>query len=228
MRLNDERDTLLKPPRQIVFVLILASASVLSAFFWVRNGPAKHRVVIEEMGDRFTVSVYQLPEALRIPACYRPGDLEKELKVYPWLKPLLFTRFGIDEYIPREDWGEYAALEWNERRYAEQLKSCESLKMVVFEKEAAFWVGARIELTEVVLCETDKRRALGIYAGGVGADGKPLIGVLHKLVDLDGKWKRTADDDKGRLVKQVNNCRTRVMKLVAEGKLKTNAIRDLK
>ncbi len=225
---GNERHNRMKKIRFFGLFLLFVLAATLLAIFYLNGSRSKHCVLIEEMGDKFTVSVYQLPKPLRIPACYRPGDLKKETKSYPWLMPFLFTRFGIDVYIPREDWDEYAAFEWDEKVYAEMVKKCEDLKTIVFDKDSAYWSGVHIEIREVVLCETEKHRGLEVFAKGFDPDGKSLGGEYHKLVDFQGKWKRTPDKDQGRYATQLMNCYEKAMKLVAEGKLKTNPIRKLR
>lgn len=199
--------------------------ATLFTVFYFKFSRNINSVVIEEMGDRFTVSVYQLPIPMKIPVLYKPGDLAKELKTYPWLKAYLFIQRGIEEYIPREEWCEYAAYEWDEKLYADTAKNCEAMKKAFLGKDKVYYSGVRSEMTEVVMCETEKTRALVFCTKSVSADGNSRSSRYAKLVDFQGKWKRTADKDQGRYLTQLMNCYEKAMKLVAEEKLKTNPIR---
>lgn len=227
---GNKRRNKMKRSRFVTLLIVGAAAAVFLTVFYIMFSRQINSVVIEEMGDRFIVAVYQLPERIRIPVVYEPGVLETELKRYRWLKPLLFTRFGIDDHIPRDEWGEYATFEWNEKIYAQMTKKCELLRSTFLgkDKTSVAGVGVRIEIGEVVICKTEKVRGMEIYLKVVTSDGKYNGGEYHKLVDFQGKWKRTPDKDEGRYATQLINCYEKAMKLVAEGKLKTNPIRKLR
>jgi hypothetical protein len=212
-----------------LFVLLLVGTITFLAVLCLKLDRKIHSVVLNEKGDTFTVSVYNLPDPLWLPSIYEQGVLDKEMKVYPWLKPLLFTRLGIDEYIPKEEWGEYATFVWTDKQCAFMMERCKKLKSVVLGHEKGFWSGVRLEVKEVVLCESKNSRGLEVFIRGFSADGKALGGgEYHKLVDFGGRWKRTPDKDEGRYATQLMNCYEKAMKLVAEGKLKTNPIRKLR
>jgi hypothetical protein len=208
--------------------VIVCFAACATAFFAGCDKKSINSTAIEESGDTFAVSVFTLPEPLRIPVCYQPGDLESELKRYPWLRPFLFTQVGIEKYIPRTKWSEYADFDFNDKVYDDITKRCDALNKVVLVSNREFWSGVRLEISEVVLCESGKSRYLDICFKGFEADGKKLASQHIKLSDLHGKWKRTSDKDRGHLAEQLMNCYEKAMKLVEDGQLQTNPIKRLK
>lgn len=211
-----------------VITSVCAVAILLLLAFIIINYGKIHCTDIEVDGRQFTVSVYKLPGALRLPVVYKPGDLDKELRIYPWLKPVLFLNYGIEEYIPREEWKEYADFKWDERVYKEYIERCEMKKEQAFVLKKEYWSGVHLEMVAIVLCESDMGRALSTVITGTDAEGKRLSGAYKKLVDFDGKWKQAAFNDQGVYSRQLALCYDKAMKLVDEGKLNTNQIRKLK
>lgn len=139
----------------------------LAGFLFFRLESQKiERAVVEEGGTRFEWSVFVLPKTLNIPAACQPGDLDVEVRKYSWLKPFLFSRFGIELYIPKEEWCEYAAFDWSEELYASLRKRSEKLKDVVLNQDKEFWSKVKSEVSEVVLCETKGQRVLIICVRG--------------------------------------------------------------
>lgn len=184
-------------------------------------------VEVEENGIRVKFSVFVLPKAMKIPAVYQPGDLKAELRKYSWLKPFLFSRFGIELYIPQEEWNEYAAYDWSEELYSLLIKRAEKLKEVVLDQDHIFWSKVKSEVSEVVLCETKDERSLIICVRGFKPDGTKFGSEYHKVVDVQGRWKRVGDN-LGVLPYRPQQCHEKALKLVKDGELKTNPIFSLR
>jgi len=215
--------------KSYVAALILMGLVAILLFAAVSGMGRKNvSTVLDVDGDQFTVSVYRFPEPLRIPVLYEPGVLQEELASYPWLKAFLFTLTGVEAYIPRNEWSQYADYAWNEKVYRSIEKMCAVRRENVLVKQKERWAGAYYTLSAVVLCEDSKRKALSAYMKEILSDGTSSGGLYNKVAYCDGRWKRVAADDGGRYAKQLMDCHAKAMKLVDEGSLKTKPIGKLR
>lgn len=196
----------------------------------VKDRGRLHRMVVEEGGTRFVVSVFNFDQAMRIPILYNPGDLKKELSRYSWLGPALFTWNGFEEPIPKEKWRDFFEFEWDDKTYSHYLERCRSRKRAVQVDHVDFWTGITYELETLVCCSTDGASYLVILPLVRDGKGKSEASEYIRLKKIDGRWKRFADisDSGGVFGLKLLKCYKTAMKAVESGELGTNPIRRLK
>ena len=214
----------------VAFFVMMKKSHVLSIGGQPRvaeiNISPLHHTTIEMGGTNITVAVFPLDPPLRLPRLYQPGDLVSEIIKYPWLVPLMFGVSGIEAFISREEWKEYAAYEWTEEIYEEVAGLRNALESVP--QRNPVWVDAYSQITEMVLCLINGEQFLHTKFSSYEKSGKKIGSVTGKLKLLDGRWKRFSDYDEGALAEALLNCHEKASELVEKGKLQTNPIEKLK
>ena len=184
---------------------------------------------IEVDGQILTVAVFRIDPPIAFPVLYQRGDLASEMKRYPWLKPVMFQRNGLEAFIPRDKWKEYAAYDWTEKNYEYVSSLRKALEKVVLLDNKDYWSGIRQQISEVVLCTSKDERVLQVRISGFETNGRPCGAEVIQLKSIDGKWKRIASKYYGALsATSLFKCQEKALTLVEAGKLQANPIRKLK
>lgn len=157
------------------------------------------------------LAVFTVEPPVKVSPLYQEGDLLMELEQYPWLKALLFGRTGIEAFIPKEEWGDYAAYGWTKRMYEDFSSRRASIEETT--REGQIWEGAHRQLSQVLLCVLN---------------GERLPRDQNSLKFIDGKWKRFESNDSFATVFFLLQCHTDALNLVADGQLQTNPIEKLR